>query len=720
MSAALQIEQLEVVYRVGARERRVITDLSLSIQPGESYGLVGESGCGKSTVALAAIRYLARNGRVSRGRILVDGRDLMRLSAGELRRLRARSVSMVYQDPARALNPTLRIGPQMAEVFEVSEGLRAAAARARCAEMLERVQIPSPARVLNNYPHELSGGMQQRVIIAMALSNNPALLILDEPTTGLDATVEAEVLDLIARLRAQSRTAVLFISHSLAVIGRMCDRIGVLYAGELVEEGPSIEVLRDPRHPYTVALLRCIPSFGRRKSQGRLETIPGFLPLPGSLEGRCVFADRCGNATDRCRREVPPPFEFSGTAGVRLSRCFYPERAPELPSSARDPGATARVAILMPRIEEPVGAEVAGSPAAPVSATEPAQPLLRARQLSKTYQVGGRAFQAVHHIDLELWPGETLGLVGESGSGKSSLARLLLGLSVPDPGSELELAGKPLRGLAAQRTQAQRKALQIVFQNPGLALNRSQTVRRLIERSLRLLRLSQARREQRLRELVTSVRLTERHLRDKPRQLSGGLQQRVSIARAFAGDPRIVVCDEPTSALDVSVQAAILNLLADLQASQQVSYLFISHDLNVVRYLSDRIAVLYLGRLLEIGPTSAVFDGPRHPYTEALLSSNPAGEAPSAGAAPARTRLQGEIPSALNVPSGCVFQSRCPRKLGRVCEDREPPLAVAADGHAIRCHITRRNWPGCRAAQRPRAPRFDLTQLYCAAHEQLE
>jgi peptide/nickel transport system ATP-binding protein len=682
MSAALQIENLEVVYRVGARERRVISDLSLAIQPGESYGLVGESGCGKSTAALAAVRYLARNGCINRGRILVDGRNLMQLRPPELRQLRARSVSMVYQDPARALNPTLRIGPQMAEVFEASEGLRGAAARARCAEMLERVQIPSPERVLNNYPHELSGGMQQRVIIAMALSNQPALLILDEPTTGLDATVEAEVLDLIARLRAQSRTAVLFISHSLAVIGRMCDRIGVLYAGELVEEGPSAEVLRDPRHPYTVALLRCIPSLGRSKSQGRLETIPGFLPLPGSVEGRCVFADRCGNATDHCRREVPPPFELTGTAGPRLTRCFYPERAPDLPSStvgALPVGAGAGSGAGAGAVGTGLGGHA-------LEAADNRQPLLRARHLSKTYQVSGRAFQAVHDIDLELRAGETLGLVGESGSGKSSLAKLLLGLSQPDAGSELELGGSPLRGLASQRTQAQRKALQIVFQNPGLALNRSQTVRRLIGRSLRLLRLPRAQREQRLQELATSVRLTERHLRDKPRQLSGGLQQRVSIARAFAGDPRIVVCDEPTSALDVSVQAAILNLLADLQLSQQVSYLFISHDLNVVRYLSDRIAVLYLGRLLEIGPTAAVFDGPRHPYTEALLSANPAAESPGGDRRP-RTRLAGEIPSALNVPPGCVFQTRCPRKLGRICEDSEPPLTVSADGHAMRCHI---------------------------------
>jgi peptide/nickel transport system ATP-binding protein len=446
----------------------------------------------------------------------------------------------------------------------------------------------------------------------------------------------------------------------------------VLYAGELVEEGASLDVLRDPRHPYTVALLRCIPSAGRRKSQGRLETIPGFLPAPGSIEGRCVFSDRCGNVTDRCRQEVPPPLQLAGAA-PRLTRCFYPERAPQLPHSG-DSGVTARVAVLMPRAGEPGEPQPADPPRPGV------QPLLQARRLSKTYQVAGRAFQAVHEIDLELWPGETLGLVGESGSGKSSLARLLLGLSAPDPGSRLELDGAALRGLAAQRTQAQRKALQIVFQNPGLALNRSQTVRRLIHRSLRLLRLPRARREQRLRELAASVRLTERHLRDKPRQLSGGLQQRVSIARAFAGNPRLVVCDEPTSALDVSVQAAILNLLADLQLSQGVSYLFISHDLNVVRYLSDRIAVLYLGRLLEIGPTARVFDGPRHPYTEALLSANPAAEG-------TRTQLKGEIPSALDVPSGCVFQTRCPRKLGQVCEEQEPPLLLGSDGHAIRCHI---------------------------------
>jgi peptide/nickel transport system ATP-binding protein len=580
----------------------------------------------------------------------------MALSQSELRRLRTQSVSMVYQDPGKALNPSIRIDRQMMEVFEAAEGLSGDAALARSRDMLARVQIASPDRVLRNYPHELSGGMQQRVIIAMALSTNPALLILDEPTTGLDATVEAEVLDLVTRLRAEFNNSILFISHSLPVIARMCDRVGVLYAGELVEEGPASRVFRDPRHPYTVGLMRCVPSYGLRKNQGRLETIPGFLPTPGSITDRCVFVERCGNATERCSREVPPPAALDG----RMSRCFYPERASQLPRQSGAPPSTP-----------------------PAAGAAPQPPLLKTTHLSKTYIVSGKPFQAVHDVTIELWPGETLGLVGESGSGKSSLAKLLLGLSVPDRGSAVELSGDALPPRAEARTRAQLKALQIVFQNPGAALNRSQTVRRLIGRSLRLVGLTGGAREIRLQEIAASVRLTPRHLDEKPRQLSGGLKQRVGIARAFAGGPSVVVCDEPTSALDVSVQSAILNLLVDLQADQKVSYLFISHDLNVVHYLSDRIAVLYLGRLMEIGPSEAVFAGPHHPYTEALLSANPSLEDRGVE----RIRLKGELPSASNLPGGCVFHTRCPRKIGAICEREEPPLVPAGEGHAIRCHL---------------------------------
>jgi peptide/nickel transport system ATP-binding protein len=670
---ALRIEHLDVTYRSGRRELRVLSDLSLAIRRGESYGLVGESGSGKSTAAFAAIRYLARNGRVSGGRIQVDGRDLMALSPRELRRLRTQSVSMVYQDPGRALNPSLRIGRQMAEVFEAAEGLASAAALERATHMLSRVQIASPERVLKSYPHELSGGMQQRVIIAMALSTHPALLILDEPTTGLDATVEAEVLELIARLHVEFNNSILFISHNLPVVAHMCDRVGVLYAGELVEEGPAASVFRDPRHPYTVGLMRCVPAFGRRKNDGRLETIPGFPPSPGSVVGRCVFSDRCANATERCGREAPPLQDLDG----RLSRCFYPERAQDLPAQA------GIVEAPPPRAPESESAARETAPRLDL----PGQPLLRTRNLSKTYQVSGKSFQAVHQVALDLDAGETLGLVGESGSGKSSLAKLLLGLSVPDGGSEIELTGEALPARAQDRTAAQLKAMQIVFQNPGSALNRSQTVRRLIGRSLRLEGLYGRAREARLRGLAASVRLTARHLDEKPRQLSGGLKQRVGIARAFAGGPRVVVCDEPTSALDVSVQSAILNLLVDLQREQRVSYVFISHDLNVVHYVSDRIAVLYLGRLLEIGPSESVFAGPHHPYTEALLSANPSLEDRARTGGDKRIRLSGELPSALNLPSGCAFHTRCPRKLGEICEREEPPLHPAGEGHAIRCHI---------------------------------
>lgn len=653
---ALAIESLDVVYRVRRRDRQVLKDLNLKIARRNAYGLVGESGSGKSTAAFAAIRYLPRAGRMTHGRIWVDGRDLMALSPDELRQLRTHSVSMVYQDPGRALNPTLRIGLQMTEIFEFSEGLSAGVAMDRAADMLSRVQIASPGRILHSYPHEISGGMQQRVLIAMALSTHPALLILDEPTTSLDATVEAEVLDLIAGLRVELSTAILFISHSLPVIGRMCDTVGVLYAGEMIEEGPAHEVLARPRHPYTAELLRCAPQFGQRKSRGLLATIPGFQPAAGALVSCCVFAARCPFATDLCRQQTPPKQDLGG----RWTRCHYPE-----------------LVFARPHKDASCGpADIAPAPRS--------QPILSVRNLSKTYHLGGKKLHALHDVTLDLWPGETLGLVGESGSGKSSLAKLVLGLTSPDAGSVIEMDGEALPARAKRRTLAQLKALQIIFQNPGSALNASHSARRLIGRALNMVGLHGAQRESRLQSLAHAVRLSAQHLAEKPRALSGGLKQRVAIARAFAGGPKIVVCDEPTSALDLSVQAAILNLLVQLQLDDGVSYVFISHDLAVVYYLADRIAVLYLGHLVEIGPAEAVFAGPHHPYTEALLSAVPSLE----GGSPPRVRLNGEIPNGTDLPTGCVFQTRCPRKIGRICEQQQPPFIEAGNRHSIRCHIT--------------------------------
>jgi peptide/nickel transport system ATP-binding protein len=653
----LAVEHLEVSYRVRGQDRPVVRNVSFEVGRRESYGLVGESGSGKSTIALAIVRYLARNGRVSGGSIRVNGLDPLAMSRAALRDLRARTVSMVYQEPGRALNPSIKAGFQIAEVFEIA-GLDRGAALDRAEDMLAKVQIADAGRVMNSYPHELSGGMAQRVVIAMALAAEPALLILDEPTTALDATVEAEILDLVAGLRREMATTVLFISHNLAVVAKMCDRVGVLYAGELVEEGPADEVFTASRHPYTVGLLRCIPRRGQHKDHGRLDAIPGFLPQPGAATSGCIFAERCSLAIAECHQAPPPAFD----AGIdHTARCYRHAEAAELPRTT-----PADVSL--------------GRSASPL-----ADPIVTIRSLTKTFGSGETAVRALRDVNMSVMRGETLGLVGESGSGKTTLARALLGLTEPDRGSTVEFDGRPLAASLRGRPIDQLKDLQIVFQNPDSALNRRRSVRWLISQPLRRLAgLSGSRLAERRSDLIRSVRMEERHLGLRPGQLSGGLKQRVAIARAFGGGPRLVVCDEPTSALDVSVQAAILNLLADLQAKEQVSYLFISHDLGVVRYLSDRIAVLYLGRLLELGPAEQVFDGPHHPYTEALLSAVPSLD----GQRTERIKLAGEIPSAANPPSGCVFHTRCPRRLPTgICESVEPPLAEVEPGHLISCHI---------------------------------
>ena len=645
---ALDVANVDVAYRVRGKDRSVLRDVSFQIRKGESYGLVGESGSGKSTMALALMRYLPRNGRVRSGAITIDGRDALALGGTDLRRLRAETVSMVYQEPGRALNPSLRVGRQVAEVYEIA-GLDRATAMERSEAILNTVRISDPAGVMRRYPHQLSGGMLQRVVIAMALASEPALLVLDEPTTALDATVEAEVLDLVAALRDEFSTSVLFISHNLGVIARMCDRVGVLYAGELVEEGTAAEVFEGPRHPYTVGLLRCIPRRGRRKDHGRLDTIPGFLPQPGQTAEGCIFAPRCALADDRCRTESPPAYDVGPG---RTSRCHHHEQRPR--AAARDAGRPAGAGRAR-------GGGAGGEPARRVEDVHvlrraPARPRRRRprhpprRDARPRRRVGQRQD---HPCPRPARPDRARPGVGRSSS-----------------------RGEAVAGDARERTREQVKALQIVFQNPDSALNRRHSVRRLVGRALhRLAGLDGDALQARLLELIRSVRMEERHLALRPTQLSGGLKQRVAIARAFAGNPEVVVCDEPTSALDVSVQAAILNLLVDLQSREGVTYLFISHDLGVVRYLSDRIAVLYLGRIMELGTAETVFAGPHHPYTEALLSAVPSLD----GTHRERIRLEGEIPSAADPPTGCVFHTRCPRKLGAVCETTEPPLEEAED-----------------------------------------
>lgn len=652
---ALEVKDLRLAYRVRGRDREAIRGVTFTINRGESYGLVGESGCGKSTIAYAAMRYLPSNGKITSGSVVLDGNDMLKLDGEQLRKLRATSASMVYQNPGTALNPTIRAGNQLIESF-LTAGVPKHEARERALAMLRRVQISDPNGVMTRYPHQLSGGMQQRVVIAMALASDPALLILDEPTTGLDATVEAEVLDLIRELRATFGTSVLFISHNLGVIARMCDRVGVLYAGRMVEEGPAWELLTNPRHPYTVGLLRCIPRWGLSKELGALDTIPGFPPGIGATVKACVFADRCGLVQDICRTTEPG---LDPVSEAHLSRCHFSNIAQTLPRAERD---------MVPRPPVP----------------ETGRSALSIHNLRRTMTQQGNSFQALAGIDLEIAAGEVFGLVGESGSGKTTLARSVIGLGVPDAGSEIDLEGQKLPPRVGQRTREQVRAIQIVFQNPDASLNRRKSVSQILGRALtKLTGVHGERRLQRIVELSESVRLDAGLLDALPRQLSGGLKQRVGIARAFAGSPHLVICDEPTSALDVSVQAAILNLLVRLQRDRNLSYIFISHDLGVVRYISDRIGVMYLGRLMEVGPADVVFSPPHHPYTEALLSAAPSLEVKEEH----RIRLEGDVPSAAKPPSGCVFHTRCPRKIGAICEQEQPPLAEEEPGHFIRCHI---------------------------------
>ncbi|WP_129673620.1 ABC transporter ATP-binding protein [Candidatus Chloroploca sp. Khr17] len=670
----VKVNNLGIAYETSAGDVLAVRDVSFEIFRGEALGIVGESGCGKSTVAFGMVNYLGRNGKIAHGSIAFQGQSLVGRSPEELRRLRGDQIAMVYQDPMTSLNPVLRIGTQMAEVLITHRGMAKDEARERCVTMLRKVNMPDPELVLQKYPHQISGGQQQRVVIAMAMLNNPALLVMDEPTTALDVTVEATVLDLVDDLRREFDTAIMFISHNLGVIARVCDRVAVMYAGEVVEIASVQELFANPRHPYTQGLIRCVPRLGRSKASSVLYPIPGRVPSPDNQPAGCTFEPRCAYAHESCRAKRVPLRQFQPNHNVR---CLFAE---EIDASQWTPTEPMTPLVQTSRDAEPI---------LDVDSLKTYYRQASSSPLSLFGLAKPRYLKAVDDVSFSLPKGITLGVVGESGCGKSTLIKTIIGLEELS-GGKIEFMSVDLGVKVNKRDMATIRELQMVFQNPNATMNPSYPIGRQLERPLRRFKIvppSEIRAE--VVRLLRAVKLDEHYYDRLPNQLSGGEKQRVGIARAFAGRPDLVLCDEPVSALDVSVQAAVLNLLAEIQQQQGTTLLMIAHDLSVVRFFSDMIAVMYLGQIVEIGPAEAIYAPPYHPYTESLLAAVPI---PDPTVEQAHVRLSGNVPSPLDPPSGCRFHTRCPRRHllpddGTLCTTTVPPWQDVGDGHRIFCHI---------------------------------
>ena len=666
----LECKDLCISYFTRAGEIPAVKDFSLTLYPGESVGIVGESGCGKSTVAMAIMNYMGANGGIVGGGITFDGRDMASLSPEELRQLRGGDIAMVYQEPMAALNPSLTIGKQLMEVPMFHENISATEAAARAKQMLADVNLPDPERVMAAYPHQISGGQQQRVVISMALLSHPKLLLLDEPTTALDVTVEAGIVELIGEISAKFGTSMLYISHNMGLIKDTCDRVCVMYSGEVVEEGPIETVFNAMSHPYTRGLFGAIPLPSADKRSRPLMAIRGQLPLPHERPQGCNFGPRC-DFFEAGRCDVGDIPIVDGAHDRQRVRCV---RWQEIDWASHRPD----VAV---RAEEPAGEQV-----------------LAVDGMRKYYTVHDRSIKAMlsgestrqvkanESITFDAREQETVAIVGESGCGKSTFAKVLTGLETATDGT-IDFDGVDISHVPVHnRTPKQLGSLQMVFQNPNDTLNPSHTIGAQIGRVIKKfgVETEPAKIQERVMQLLDAVKLPRDFMWRRPRQLSGGQKQRVGIARAFAGNPSMVIADEPVSALDVSVQAAVTDLLMELQRQNKTTLLFISHDLSVVRYLADRIVVMYLGQIMERGTTEEVFSPPYHPYTEALLSAVPIADT---SVSKKRILLEGNLPSVLSPPKGCPFETRCPKKLGKICEDERPPVIEISAEHRIACHI---------------------------------
>jgi peptide/nickel transport system ATP-binding protein len=657
----LEVQDLRIEFRGKLETVVAVPTVSFSVRAGESYGLVGESGCGKSTTAMAIMGYLGATGVIAAGSIRFEGQELVGASTKTLRSVRGRRIAMVYQDPMSALNPVKTVGAQLAEVPRLHLGATQADALDMAAAMLKDVNLPDPGEMLRRYPHQLSGGQQQRVVIAMALLGRPSLLLLDEPTTGLDVTVEAAVIDLINELRRRYATSLLFISHNLGLIAESCDRVGIMYSGEMMEEAATDDLFRSPRHPYTQGLIDCIPDIDSDKRSRRLAAIPGQIPQPWERPEGCVFGPRCAGFTPGLCDRPDVPLEDAGE-GNHLVRC---RRWRELDATR----------LALP--PEPAGGHAPGA-------------AIEVCDVTRLFPVARhRTLKANEAVTFEADTAEIVALVGESGCGKSTLARIVTGLDRATSG-EIRMAGENIAELqASERPRELLQSIQMIFQNPDSTLNPSHAAATSIRRSIKRfgLRRGKAAIDERVRELLEMVRLSPGLADRKPAQLSGGQKQRIAIARAFAADPSLIVADEPVSALDVSVQAAVVTLLLDIQKRRHTTMLFISHDLALVRHVADKVVVMYLGKVMEQGRADEIFASGTHPYTEALLS---AVRSPNPDARPRqRIRLKGEIPSPVDVPQGCRFATRCHRKVGAICDNEPPPIRRMSETHEIACHIDR-------------------------------
>jgi peptide/nickel transport system ATP-binding protein len=677
----LELKDVRTEIRLKRSTVHALDGVSLTVEAGQTLGVVGESGCGKTMTAMSIMQLLPNGGSVTGGEILLDGRNLLELSEAEMAKVRGNDIGMIFQDPMTSLNPTMTIGRQISESVRIHRHAGKTEAHERAVEVLSLVGMPSPERRALDYPHQLSGGMRQRAMIAMALANEPKLLIADEPTTALDVTVQKQILELIDGLKERLGMAVILVTHDLGVIAGSADKIAVMYAGRVVENTNTEALYVNPRHPYTEALFDSLPERGA-EADTKLYSIPGLPPDLTNPPTGCRFAARCRYARDTCREQDP---QLDGETSEHRYACFFPVGAVE--KSAKEIPVTLSEATSSEELPQ----------------TSIGAPLLTVQNLVKEYPITAGsilrrkvgAVSAVSDVSFTIYEGETLGLVGESGCGKTTIGKLIVGLEDATSG-QIDYADTDLAKDKGARDRY-RKQIQLMFQDSYAAMNPRMRVRSVLREPLDIQHVGdKASRDKRINELFDQVGLPRTALERYPHEFSGGQRQRVGLARALTLAPKLIVADEPVSALDVSIQSQVLNLMKELQAEFNLSYLFISHDLSVVRYLSDRIGVMYLGKLVEIGPAESVYANPVHHYTKGLLDTIPVAD-PAVERAKEDKGIEGELPSAIDPPSGCRFRTRCPAAQS-LCAEQEPPLVpFGTNGHLAACHFPLRTAEGAPA-----------------------